>query len=126
MFGATGFSAAPFGAGPATGPIGVSGLAATGGVGSASINGDADAVVTGLQATSGLGQVLFSIGVNGISLLSISNLFFFYYLITTPLIYMGGHIPDNPLLLFLFLYFVDTQLYIHIFCNLLYDLFLSL
>ena len=64
MFGATSFSAASFGAGPATGPIGVSGLAATGGVGSASINGDADAVVTGLQATSGFGQVLFSIGVN--------------------------------------------------------------
>lgn len=64
MFGATSFSAASFGAGPATGPIGVSGLAATGGVGSASINGDADAVVTGLQATASMGQVLFSIGVN--------------------------------------------------------------
>jgi len=64
MFGATSFSAAPFGAGPATGPIGVSGLAATGGVGGASINGDADAVVTGLQATASVGQVLFSIGVN--------------------------------------------------------------
>ena len=39
-------------------------VAATGGVGSVSINGDADAVVTGLQATASMGQVLFSIGVN--------------------------------------------------------------
>ena len=44
MFGATGFSAAPFGASSATGPVGVSGVAATGGVGSVSINGDADAL----------------------------------------------------------------------------------
>ena len=58
------FSAFPFGSDTDAGPVGVTGLSATGGVGSVSINGDADAVVTGLQATSSLGQVLFSIGVN--------------------------------------------------------------
>ena len=42
-----------------TGPVGVTvAVAATGGVGSVSINGDADAVVTGLQATASMGQVL--------------------------------------------------------------------
>ena len=58
------FSAFPFGSDTDAGPVGVTGLSATGGVGSVSINGDADAVVTGLQATASAGQVLFSIGVN--------------------------------------------------------------
>jgi len=58
------FSAFPFGSDTDVGPVGVSGLSATGGVGSVSINGAADAVVTGLQATASVGQVLFSIGVN--------------------------------------------------------------
>ena len=34
--------------------------AATGGVGSVSINGDADAVVTGLQATASNGVLIFN------------------------------------------------------------------
>ena len=69
MFGATGFSAAPFGASSATGPVGVSGVAATGGVGSVSVNGDADAVVTGLQATASNGVLVFneSIAVTGLA-----------------------------------------------------------
>ena len=58
------FSAFPFGSDTDAGPVGVTGLSATGGVGSVSINGDADAVVTGLQATASMGQVLFSIGIN--------------------------------------------------------------
>ena len=58
------FSAFPFGSDIDAGPVGVTGLSATGGVGSVSINGAADAVVTGLQATASVGQVLFSIGVN--------------------------------------------------------------
>ena len=69
MFGATGFSAAPFGASSVTGPVGVSGVAATGGVGSVSINGDADAVVTGLQATASNGVLVFneSVAVTGLA-----------------------------------------------------------
>ena len=69
MFGATGFSAAPFGASSATGPVGVSGVAATGGVGSVSINGDADAIVTGLQATASNGVLIFneSVSVTGLN-----------------------------------------------------------
>ena len=69
MFGATGFSAAPFGASSATGPVGVSGVAATGGVGSVSVNGDADAPVTGLQATASNGVLVFneSIAVTGLA-----------------------------------------------------------
>jgi len=57
------FSAFPFGSDTDAGPVGVTGLSATGGVGSVSVNGAADAVVTGLQATATVGQVLFSIGV---------------------------------------------------------------
>ena len=64
MFGLTGFSATPFSTPSAFGPVGVTGLSATSGLGSASINGTADAVVTGLQATSSVGQVVFSIGIN--------------------------------------------------------------
>ena len=56
------FSAFPFGSDTDAGPVGVTGLSATGGVGSVSVNGAADAVVTGLQATATVGQVLFSIG----------------------------------------------------------------
>lgn len=58
------FSAFPFGSDTDAGPVGVAGLSATSGVGSVSVNGAADAVVTGLQATASVGQVLFSIGVN--------------------------------------------------------------
>lgn len=64
MFGFTGFSATPFGAPSAFGPVGVTGLSATGGTNSVSVNGTADVIVTGLQATASVGQALFSIGVN--------------------------------------------------------------
>ena len=47
MFGSNSFSAAAFSQSP-TGPVGLKGVAATGSVGSVSINGDSDAVVTGL------------------------------------------------------------------------------
>ena len=69
MFGLTGFSATPFSTPSAFGPVGVTGVAATGGVGSVSINGDADAVVTGLQATASGGVLVFneSISVTGLA-----------------------------------------------------------
>tara|TARA_R100001015_G_C4632600_1_gene196369 strand:+ start:424 stop:1203 length:780 start_codon:yes stop_codon:yes gene_type:complete len=69
MFGLTGFSATPFSTPSAFGPVGVTGVAATGGVGSVSINGDADAVVTGLQATASGGVLVFneSVSVTGIA-----------------------------------------------------------
>ena len=69
MFGLTGFSATPFSTPSAFGPVGVTGVAATGGVGSVSINGDADAVVTGLQATASGGVLVFneSISVTGVA-----------------------------------------------------------
>ena len=69
MFGLTGFSATPFSTPSAFGPVGVTGVAATGGVGSVSINGDADAVVTGLQATASNGVLIFneSIAVTGLA-----------------------------------------------------------
>ena len=68
MFGLTGFSATPFSTPSAFGPVGVTGVAATGGVGSVSINGDADAVVTGLEATASNGLLVFneSISVTGL------------------------------------------------------------
>jgi len=69
MFGLTGFSATPFSTPSAFGPVSVTGVAATGGVGSVSINGDADAVVTGLQATASGGVLVFneSISVTGLA-----------------------------------------------------------
>ena len=69
MFGLTGFSATPFSTPSAFGPVGVTGVAATGGVGSVSINGDADAAVTGLQATASGGVLVFneSISVTGLA-----------------------------------------------------------
>ena len=69
MFSLTGFSATPFSTPSAFGPVGVTGVAATGGVGSVSINGDADAVVTGLQATASGGVLVFneSISVTGLA-----------------------------------------------------------
>ena len=69
MFGLTGFSATPFSTPSAFSPVGVTGVAATGGVGSVSINGDADAVVTGLQATASGGVLVFneSISVTGLA-----------------------------------------------------------
>ena len=69
MFGLTGFSATPFSTPSAFGPAGVTGVAATGGVGSVSINGTADAVVTGLQATASGGVLVFneSVSVTGIA-----------------------------------------------------------
>ena len=69
MFGLTGFSATPFSTPSAFGPVGVTGVAATGGVGSVSINGTADAVVTGLQATASGGVLVFneSISVTGLA-----------------------------------------------------------
>ena len=69
MFGLTGFSATPFSTPSAFGPVGVTGVAATGGVGSVSINGDADAVVTGLQATASGGVLVFneSVSVTGLA-----------------------------------------------------------
>jgi len=59
MFGITGFSAAPFSdsGGPGTFIVGVS---ATGAVGSVSINGEADAIVTGLQAVAETSGVVFN------------------------------------------------------------------
>jgi hypothetical protein len=59
MFGSRSFSAASFSQSP-TGPIGLKGLAATGGVGSVSVNGDADAVVAGLEATASNGVLVFN------------------------------------------------------------------
>ena len=69
MFGLTGFSATPFSTPSAFGPVGVTGVTATGGVGSVSINGDGDAVVTGLQATASGGVLVFneSVSVTGIA-----------------------------------------------------------
>ena len=69
MFGLTGFSATPFSTPSAFGPVGVTGVAATGGVGSVSINGDADAAVTGLQATASGGVLVFneSVSVTGLA-----------------------------------------------------------
>lgn len=68
MFGITGFSAAPFSdsGGPGTFIVGVS---ATGAVGSVSINGEADAIVTGLQAVVATSGVVFneSFDVGGVS-----------------------------------------------------------
>jgi len=69
MFGLTGFSATPFSTPSAFGPVGVTGVAASGGVGSVSINGTADAAVTGLQATASGGVLVFneSVSVTGIA-----------------------------------------------------------
>ena len=63
MFGSRSFSAASFSQSP-TGPIGLKGLAATGGVGSVSVNGEADAVVTGLEATGQSNGVVFNETIN--------------------------------------------------------------
>ena len=57
MFGATGFSAVRLEQALLQGRF-LSGVAATGGVGSVSINGDADAAVTGLQATASNGVLI--------------------------------------------------------------------
>jgi hypothetical protein len=67
MFGSNSFSAAAFSQ-TSTGPVGLKGVAATGSVGSVSINGDADAVVTGLEATASNGVLVFneSISVTGL------------------------------------------------------------
>ena len=73
MFGIAGFSAGPLGSPePSSSPsvtVAVTGVAATGGVGSVSPNGDADAVVTGLQATASSGVLVFdqSVSVTGIA-----------------------------------------------------------
>ena len=73
MFGIAGFSAGPLGSPePSSSPsvtVAVTGVAATGGVGSVSLNGDADAVVTGLQATASGGVLVFdqSVSVTGIA-----------------------------------------------------------
>lgn len=68
MFGITGFSAAPFSdsGGPGTFIVGVS---ATGAVGSVSINGEVEAIVTGLQAVAQTSGVVFneSFDVGGVS-----------------------------------------------------------
>ena len=61
MFGLSGFSATPFSTPSAFGPVGVKGVAATGGVGSVSINGTADAIVTGVSATASTGGVVFNL-----------------------------------------------------------------
>ena len=73
MFGLTGFSATPFSTPSAFGPVGVTGVAATGGVGSVSINGDADAVVTGLQATASGGVLVFNESISATGLAATSG-----------------------------------------------------
>ena len=60
MFGAGSFSAFPFSDEGLTGPLGVTGLAATSGVGSVSVNGDSDISVTGLGATASVGAAIFN------------------------------------------------------------------
>lgn len=68
MFGITAFSAAPFSdsGGPGTFIVGVS---ATGAVGSVSVNGEADAILTGVQAVAETSGVVFneSFDVGGVS-----------------------------------------------------------
>ena len=67
MFGSNPFSASSFSQSP-TGPVGVTGVAATGGVGSVTVNGNVEVSVTGLGATGAVGAVVFneSVAVTGL------------------------------------------------------------
>ncbi len=68
MLGSRSFSASALSESP-SGPIAVQGVAATGGVGSVSVNGEADVILTGLQATVSTSGVVFneSISVTGLA-----------------------------------------------------------
>ena len=55
MFGFTGFAVGPFASDEVLGPVDVTGVAATGGVGSVVIDGDGIVSVTGLEATGEVG-----------------------------------------------------------------------
>ena len=67
MFGSNPFSASSFSQSP-TGSVGVTGVAATGGVGSVTINGNVEVSATGLGATGAVGALVFteSVAVTGL------------------------------------------------------------